>query len=56
MPALARDHIQRYDQAEMQTCPGWNTNTTGPQYTPLIPNNEGKVGLYKKPAMFESSI
>jgi hypothetical protein len=27
-----------------------------PQYTPLIPNNEGKVSLWREAAKFESDI
>ena len=27
-----------------------------PQYTPLIPNNEGKVSLQKEAAIFESTV
>ena len=29
---------------------------TNYQYTPLIPNNEGEIGLYKEGTMFESDF
>jgi hypothetical protein len=29
---------------------------TGPQYTSLIPNNEGKLSLWKEAPVFESDV
>ena len=49
MAALARDHIQTYEPAGMQTPLGLQYDLAGlqtfPEYTPLIPNHKGKVSM-----------
>ena len=61
MATLVKDHIQRTldlcDLARIQThIAPLIPLARIPQYTPVIPNNEGNVSLQKKAAMLESDV